>query len=41
LEWRRYAALTQGSTLRQVIAPAPGLRGGPTIYIFERMPGPL
>lgn len=40
-EWQRYATLTQGSTLRQVIAPAPGLRGGPPVYIFERAPGPL
>jgi hypothetical protein len=34
-EWRRYAALTQGGVLRQVIAPVPGVRGGPAIYIFE------
>lgn len=34
-EWRRYAELTRGSRLRQVIAPVAGLRGGPTIYIFE------
>ncbi len=35
-EWRRYAELTRGSTLRSVIAPAEGLRAGPTVYIFER-----
>lgn len=34
-EWRRYAALTQGSTLRAVIAPAEGQSAGPTVYIFE------
>jgi hypothetical protein len=34
-EWLRYAELTRGSRLRHVIAPVAGLRGGPTIYIFE------
>lgn len=34
-QWRRYAALTRGSALRYTIAPAPGLRGGPTIFLFE------
>ncbi|WP_171982570.1 glycosyltransferase family 39 protein [Sphingomonas sp. LM7] len=34
-EWQRYAALTRDGMLRQVIAPAEGLRGGPTLYIFE------
>jgi 4-amino-4-deoxy-L-arabinose transferase-like glycosyltransferase len=39
-EWQRYAELTRGSTLRQVIAPVAGVRGGPTIYIFEIAPLP-
>ncbi|MCX8474497.1 MAG: glycosyltransferase family 39 protein [Sphingomonas sp.] len=41
-EWRRYAALTQGSALRAVIAPVDGRRAGPTIHIFEtvRPPSP-
>lgn len=37
-EWRRYAALTQGGTLRAAIAPADGQRAGPTVYIFELAP---
>ncbi|MDP5280756.1 glycosyltransferase family 39 protein [Sphingomonas sp. DG1-23] len=39
-EWRRYAELSRGSALRQVIAPVAGVRGGPTIYIFEIAPAP-
>jgi hypothetical protein len=39
-EWLRYAELTRGATLRQVIAPVAGVRGGPTIYIFEIAPLP-
>lgn len=37
-EWRRYAALTRGGTLRAAIAPADGQRAGPTVYIFELAP---
>jgi hypothetical protein len=39
--WLRYAELTRGSRLRDVIAPAPGLRAGPTVYIFEVVRKPL
>lgn len=34
-EWRRYSALTRGSTLRRIIAPVATRHAGPTIYIFE------
>ncbi|MDV3457851.1 glycosyltransferase family 39 protein [Sphingomonas sp. HF-S4] len=34
-EWQRYAALTRGAVLRQVIAPVRGSSGGPTLHIFE------
>jgi hypothetical protein len=34
-QWQRYAGLTQGSALLQVIAPAEGLRAGPIVYIFR------
>lgn len=34
-QWRRYAALTRGSTLRAAITPAEGQRAGPTVLIFE------
>ncbi|MDT8757223.1 glycosyltransferase family 39 protein [Sphingomonas psychrotolerans] len=38
-EWQHYQQLVRGSVLRAVIAPQEGRRGGPTVYIFERMSG--